>query len=75
MSRAVAICSLVTVVWLLAAPLPAVAYVGPGSGITVIGAALAFFGGIVLAIIGFVWYPVKRLMRAWSKNPATDRQS
>ena len=48
---------------ILAAPSPASAYVGPGSGLTVIGAALAFVGGIFLAIVGFIWYPVKRLMR------------
>jgi hypothetical protein len=38
------------------------AYVGPGSGMTAIGAALALVGGIVLAIVGFVWYPIKRLL-------------
>jgi hypothetical protein len=43
---------------------PAWAYVGPGAGLTVIGAALAFLAAIVLAIIGFVWYPIKRLVRA-----------
>ena len=48
---------------ILALPSPASAYVGPGSGLTVIGAALAFVGGIFLAIVGFIWYPVKRLMR------------
>jgi hypothetical protein len=41
----------------------AYAYVGPGSGVTVIGAALALIGGVILAIVGFVWYPIKRLLR------------
>jgi hypothetical protein len=44
-------------------PSAADAYVGPGSGITAIGAALALMGGVVLAIVGFIWYPVKRLLR------------
>ena len=46
---------------LLASPDTALAYIGPGAGITVIGTAIAFIGVIVLTIVGFVWYPVKRL--------------
>jgi len=49
------------VVILLASPGVAMAYIGPGAGITVIGTAIAFLGVIVLAIVGFVWYPIKRL--------------
>ena len=49
---------------ILALPQAASAYVGPGTGITVIGAALAFIGSTFLAIVGFIWYPVKRLWRA-----------
>lgn len=48
---------------LLGAPESAAAYVGPGAGLTVIGAALAFIAGIALAIGGFVWYPIKRILR------------
>jgi hypothetical protein len=46
------------------------AYVGPGSGLSVIGAALAFLAAIALAVVGFVWYPVKRLWRALSLRRA-----
>lgn len=58
---------------LMMVPTLAEAYVGPGSGLTVVGAALAFFGSIVLVIIGFVWYPVKRLWRWLSgrRSPGT----
>jgi len=42
-------------------PSDAVAYIGPGTGITTIGAIVAFLGAILLAIVGFVWYPIKRL--------------
>jgi hypothetical protein len=48
---------------LLLGPSNADAYVGPGSGVTVIGAALSLVGGILLAIVGFIWYPIKRLLR------------
>jgi len=51
-------------------PQAASAYVGPGGGLTVIGAALALVGGVILGILGFIWYPVKRLFRAVSgKSP------
>lgn len=62
MNRSVAACVFVVALLLLAAPSPAWAYVGPGSGLTAIGAALAFVGGILLAIVGFVWYPIKRIL-------------
>ena len=35
--------------------------IGPGAGITAIGTAIALIGAILLAIVGFVWYPFKRL--------------
>jgi len=46
---------------LLSVPGTALAYVGPGLGV---GAITAFFGAVfavVLAIVGVVWYPIKRL--------------
>ena len=43
-------------------PSAAAAYVGPGAGISVIGTAIAFVGALVFAILGFVWYPLKRLV-------------
>jgi hypothetical protein len=42
---------------------PAAAYVGPGAGLTAIGSALALVAAIFLAIVGFVWYPIKRLIK------------
>ena len=45
------------------APVPAMAYVGPGSGLSAVGAFLALLAGVVVALFGFVWYPVKRLLR------------
>ena len=64
---------LVTLI-VLAVPQTAFAYVGPGAGITAIGAALALIGGIILAIFGFVWYPLKRLRRAKGKNAVAEQQ-
>ena len=45
-------------------PVAAQAYVGPGAGLTAIGTLLALVAALVLAVVGFVWYPVKRMMRA-----------
>ncbi|MCH8201833.1 MAG: hypothetical protein IH996_01865 [Proteobacteria bacterium] len=42
---------------------PAMSYIGPGAGLTAIGTVLALIGAVVLAIFGFVWYPIKRYMR------------
>jgi hypothetical protein len=42
---------------------PAFAYLGPGVGLSAIGAFLALVLGVILAFVGFIWYPVKRLLR------------
>jgi uncharacterized membrane protein YeaQ/YmgE (transglycosylase-associated protein family) len=47
---------------------PALAYIGPGAGISAIGTFFAVIGAVVLLIVGFLWYPVKRLLRK-KKDP------
>jgi hypothetical protein len=42
---------------------PAFAYLGPGAGLSAIGAFLALIVGVIVAFFGFIWYPVKRLLR------------
>jgi hypothetical protein len=58
---------------LLFAAQAALAYVGPGAGITAIGTVLALIGAAVLAIAGFIWYPIKRLLarRRPAERPAS----
>lgn len=41
----------------------AFAYIGPGSGLSVLGAIAAVIGALVFGIVGLVWYPFKRLFR------------
>ncbi|MEV8468145.1 hypothetical protein AB0T83_15325 [Fluviibacterium sp. DFM31] len=53
-------------------PTLAHAYIGPGAGVSAIGAALALVAAVFFAIVGFVWYPVKRMMR---KRKAAAEQS
>ena len=42
---------------------PALAYIGPGAGIGAIGTFFAVIGAVVLLIVGFLWYPIKRMLR------------
>ena len=46
----------------------AYAYIGPGAGISAIGSLLALFAAILLAIVGFVWYPLKSFMKKRRKK-------
>ncbi len=46
---------------LAAYPSSAMAYIGPGGGISAIGVFLALVVGFILAVLGFVWYPIKRM--------------
>lgn len=62
-------------------PSLALAYIGPGAGLGAIGTFLAVVGAALLLIVGFVWYPVKRLLR-WlkarkdaDKKETADRRS
>lgn len=43
--------------------MPAFAYVGPGAGLSAIGTIIALVAAFLLAIVGFIWYPVKRMLR------------
>jgi hypothetical protein len=54
-------------------PDAAQAYIGPGAGLSAIGSVLAFLGVVVLLVAGFVWYPVKRFLRAF-RGPRPDAE-
>ncbi|MEZ6035935.1 MAG: hypothetical protein R3F29_00550 [Planctomycetota bacterium] len=46
------------------------AYVGFGGALSAIGSVLALLGAVVIALFGFVWYPLKRLTRARREKKA-----
>ncbi len=56
----------------LCAATPALAYIGPGAGIGAIGTVVAVIGTILLMIVGFVWYPVKRLLKRFKQPVGAD---
>jgi uncharacterized membrane protein len=64
---------LTALIILVLAPSVAYAYVGPGAGITAIGSLIALVGAVLLAVVGFVWFPIKRMLRARAaRNTASD---
>lgn len=50
-------------------------YVGPGGALSAIGTFVALLAAVVLAVIGFLWYPLKRLLRALRRPPQQDPPS
>ncbi|MFK5985112.1 MAG: hypothetical protein QM479_06775 [Pseudomonadota bacterium] len=44
-------------------PIPAFAYFGPGIGMTAIASLIAFGAAILFTFLGFIWFPVKRLIK------------
>ena len=53
-------------------PNSAMAYIGPGTGLSALGALVALIFGIIVALFGFLWFPIKRLLR---KKKASEGQS
>lgn len=52
---------------------PAYAYMGPGSGLAFLGSLFALIGAIAAGILGFIWYPLKRVLRAVRNRSDDDR--
>lgn len=54
--------------FLLLGYVPVYAYIGPGAGLTAIGSFIALVVAILVAIVGFLWFPIKRLIKKYSNN-------
>ena len=39
------------------------AYIGPGAGLSAIGSLFALLFAVLVSILGFFWYPIKRLIK------------
>lgn len=46
-----------------AMPTPALAYIGPGAGLGAIAITVALLMGVLLLVVGLVWYPLKRFLK------------
>lgn len=55
-------------------PNPAEAYIPPGAGLSAIGAFIALIVGIFAALFGFLWYPIKRLIRRMKKTEISSEE-
>jgi len=53
---------------LVLSPDAAAAYGGPGSVLSGIGTVLAVLAAVVASLFGFVWFPLKRLVRSLRGN-------
>jgi len=60
--------ALLTALLLLHTPGTAQAYIGPGAGLGAFATVFALIGALFLAIVGFLWYPIKRLLRKRPKS-------
>lgn len=49
------------------------AYIGPGAGLGAIGTVVALVFALILLVVGFVWYPVKRLLRRRKTVNSSDK--
>jgi hypothetical protein len=49
-------------------PSLAFAYVGPGLGMSAFASAFSLLGAVLLGIVGFIWYPIKRLIRVLRRS-------
>lgn len=81
-ARAIATSLGVWVTVTMVCPSVAFAYIGPGAGLSMVGSFLALLGAILLAIFGFVFYPIRRLLRRRKERsmkrdskPAVDEPS
>lgn len=61
-------CLQILLLCLVTYPVASYAYIGPGAGLSAIGALLALVATVAIAIFGFVWYPIKRLARKRKKE-------
>jgi hypothetical protein len=68
-NRLAAMTGMAIVLGLLAAQ-PAAAYGGPTLGLSALGSFFALLGAILAGIFGFIWYPIKRLLRSLRRSKA-----
>jgi hypothetical protein len=66
--------AIVAVILVVLVPSDGHAYIGPGAGLSAFGALLALVVTLIVAIFGFIWYPIKRMTRALKRRSTEARQ-
>jgi hypothetical protein len=51
------------------------AYIGPGGGLSAIGSLIALIGAVLLMIVGFFWYPIKRMIKGKKADEEAEDES
>lgn len=54
-------------------PTTAAAYIGPGAGLGAIGTLFALIGAVFLAVVGLLWYPLKRMIKGKKSSSSSDK--
>ncbi len=57
---------------LVLAPTSAFAYIGPGAGLGAIATFVAIVLGLLLLVVGFLWYPLKRMLNKRRQTETKD---
>jgi hypothetical protein len=55
--------TIATTVLLVSLSPQASAYIGPGLGAGAMAAVLGVLGGLLMLVVGVIWYPIKRVIR------------
>ena len=59
----------------IVAPGPALAYVGPGAGLSLIGSLVAVVGAVLFALFGLFILPVRMLLKRRRHRAAAGREA
>lgn len=54
---------------------PAQAYIGPGMGVGTLGVVAGLVSSVFLALFAVIWYPIKRMIKRRTSQPAAARSS
>lgn len=46
----------------------ALAYIGPGLGAGAVATVLGIVAGLLILVVGVIWYPIKRLVRRFRRK-------
>jgi len=72
-SKSIFIMAIIALSFIL--PQNAIAYIGPGAGITAIGTVIALISAVLIAILGFFLYPIKRLLSKLKYKKRKQKQA